>query len=138
MQTLSLLQKKKILEEYRRRKADNENVTQPAIARWAKDTLHVEKAPNQSSISRIIKNADKFADIPLDASASTKRLRPAAAPRLERALFQWLSDKNNGGVALNGDVLKFHAEQLLQDANALLPEDRKITIKFSKGWMERF
>lgn len=138
MQTLSLLNKKKIVDEYRRRAANHENTTQPVISQWAKDALQLQRPPNQSTISRIIKNADKFASLPTDASASSKRNRPAAAPRLERALFQWLCHQNNKGVAINGDVIKFHAERLLSDANALLCDDNKIELKFSKGWLERF
>lgn len=138
MQTLTLLHKKKIVEEYRRRKSKNENATQPVLARWAKEALRLEKVPNQSSISRIINNADKFATIPTDASESNKRNRPSAAPRLERALFQWISDRNNSGIAMNGDVIRFHAANLLKDANALLPPDAQISVTFSNGWMERF
>ena len=39
---------------------------------------------------------------------------------------------------MNSDVVKFHESKLLNDANELLPETQKISIKFSNGWMERF
>lgn len=113
-------------------------MTQHALAHWAKRALDLEKVPSQSSISGIIKSAGTFALVSLDASAATKHHRLTAVPCLDRALFQFLSDKNNSGIALNGDFVKFHATNLLNDSNALLHENGKISIDFSNGWIERF
>ena len=49
MQSLSLLDKNKIVAAYHRRKAHNETASQSAITLWDKDTLHFEKIPDQST-----------------------------------------------------------------------------------------
>lgn len=131
MQALTLLEKQKIVEEYRCGKAKNKIVTQHAPTERFKEALNLEKVTNQLSIRHIMKNATKSAAVPLVASAATKRRRLAAVRRLERALFQWQLGKINSGKSLNGDTVKFHATNLLNDTNALLLENEEIWIKFS-------
>lgn len=138
MQLLTVLQKKQIVEEYRRRKRQNENATQPALAAWAKEALRLGHIPSQSMISRTLRDADKYASMSTNACASKKRWREAAAPRLEEALFRWLCERNNEGITLCSAVVKHHAERLLKDANRLLPDNEQIVLKFSEGWLQRF
>ena len=45
---------------------------------------------------------------------------------------------NNDGVLLNGKVIKLKAEKLLEETNLNVRDEDKISMKFSKGWMERF
>lgn len=137
MQTLTLLQKQKTVKEHRRGKAKNEIVTLHALTEWAKEALNLEKAPNQPSISSIIKNVANFAAVSVDESAVTKRYRLSAVPRLEQALFQWLSSKNNGVRALIAEVVKFHAANFLNDANALFLKTERSRLSFpAAGWRD--
>lgn len=59
MQTLSLIQKKKIVEESRYQRELGETATQPAIAEWAKQALELKNHRNQSTISQFIKSTNK-------------------------------------------------------------------------------
>eukprot|EP00171_Calliarthron_tuberculosum_P004123 IDg4123t1 len=113
-QSLTLRQKKLILDEYKKRKNAGGNTNQTALAMWAKDSLRLCNAPNQSTISRI----------PL--------------LRLEDALYRWICTQNNKGVMLNGELVKMYGQKLLDEANKVLPDSEKIKLTFSKGWIERF
>ena len=138
MLELTLQQKKQLFEEHQRRKRENENATQAALAGWARDTFRLDCVPNQSTIGRIIKNGSAFSRHGPALPTNVKRKRKAAAPRLENALYKWLCEMNNNGVLLSGEVIKIKAQRLLDHANMHLSEDEKLSMKFSKGWLERF
>lgn len=108
-------------------------MTQQALEEWAKEELNLEKAPNHSSISRIIKKAAKFAAIFPDANTATKCHRLEAVLRFEQTLFQRKSNKNNGGMALNDGIVKFHGTKLMDDTKALLPKNENIRTKSFNG-----
>lgn len=42
------------------------------------------------------------------------------------------------GKFLNLDVIRKKGKQLLQEINALLPEDEKILFKFKSGWIWKY
>jgi len=67
-----------------------------------------------------------------------KRTRPGAAPRLEEALYKWIFTQSKNGVMLNGQLLQLYAKKLLDEANKHLPETKRLDLKFSNGWNERF
>lgn len=138
MVSLTIRQKKNLFDEYKRRKKDGENATQAALAGWAMTAFRLDHVPNQSTISRIIKNGPSLSRNDINLPKHAKRNRAAAAPRLEKALFKWLCELNNDGLLLNGEVIKIKAKKLLHQANLHLRDDEKLSIQFSKGWMERF
>ena len=82
MQSLSFTQKTKILEEYNKRKARGTKPTQSALARWAKEELGLAMVPNQSTISRILRDAGNIGSLPVAQNLNNKKKRTAAAPRL--------------------------------------------------------
>lgn len=69
---------------------------------------------------------------------TAKRNRSAAVLRLEKALFKWVYAQKNRAVALNGELVVMQAQKLLSLANEHRPDDQKLTVQFSNGWMERF
>ena len=133
MHSLTLPQKKQIFDDYQRRKKNAENATQAALAGWAKVAFRLDCVPNQSTISRIIKNGPALSRHDTNLPINAKRNRKAAAPRLEKALYKWLCELNNNGVLLNGEILKIIAEELQDQVNLHLPTDEKLAMKFSKG-----
>jgi len=125
-----------LYEEYKFRKASGEKATQ-AVG-WAKHAFRLDRVLNQSSISRILRDGPQILRAERLVASGAKRNRAAAAPRLKNALFKWICARNNDGVALNGELVIMQAEKLLALANAQLPDDRKISVKFSNGWIARF
>lgn len=102
---------------------------------FAMGKRRLDKVPYQSSISRIVSKADQYAAFLVYTNASTKRRRPAAAPRLRKAHFQWLSDKKNSGTAFNSNIVKFHASKLLEKGNALLLDKKMYPLSSqTDGW----
>lgn len=137
-QALTIRQKQLILEEYQKRKNVGSNTSQSAIASWAKDSLRLANVPNQSTISRIVRDADKLSNLSHSQNLNMKKTRSSAAPRLEEALYRWVCTQNNKGTLLNGEIIKLYGQKLLQSANELLPDSEKMVLAFSKGWIERF
>lgn len=138
MQSLSFTQKTKILDEYNKRKARGTKPTQSALAGWAKEELGLAMVPNQSTISRILRDAGQIGSLPVSQNLNNKKKRTAAAPRLEDALFTWVCTQNNRGVMVNSELIRMEATRMMNEANKLLGADEQLSLKFSKGWIERF
>lgn len=136
--TLTLDQKQKVITEYNRRKKARENSSQRALASWAKDALRLDHMPHQSTMSRIINNSQSLQKRAANMSLSIKRNRAAAAPRLELALFKWVTSQNEKGVLLSGELIKMYGEKLQGEANKHLPDGEKLSLAFSRGWLDRF
>lgn len=96
------------------------------------------QTPNQPTINRIVKNVEKLENIAIGATKHAKQKRTSGAPRIGKHLYQWRRDKNIPGIVLNGEFVKFHANYLLEEANALLTDDKEIIVKLFKGWRDSF
>lgn len=138
MQSLSIHQKRLILDERDERKREGLKVTQVALAAWAKENLGLQSLPDQSTMSRLLKNAEKIRSMSDTHNTSVKKKRRAAAPRLEDALYKWMCTQSSRGIMINADLVKMEGRKLMNAANELLPECEQIFLKFSKGWIERF
>lgn len=137
-QALSLQQKQAIVQEYNRRRARNIKCTQKAIGEWAQEKLRLSTVPNQSTVSRILKHAAEFKDLPAHQSAAFKKRRAPAAPKLEDALYKWICKHANEGKQINGPVTIAYARRLQTEANKHLPANKQLDLRFSEGWIERF
>ena len=87
-QNLSLRQKQRLLAEYDRRKASGERATQASLAGWAKDAFRLDRIPNQSTMSRILKDSRDIERPAEHRRLTDRRNRTGAAPRLEAALYK--------------------------------------------------
>ncbi|KAI9479559.1 hypothetical protein BDB00DRAFT_858308, partial [Zychaea mexicana] len=65
--------------------------TQGRLAEWAKEKYALSTCHKQSTISDILKNADKFMAM-TDDELDGKRSRPCAQPDLERALSRYVDE----------------------------------------------
>ena len=84
------------------------------------------------------KNADDIRSMSVKQNYAFSRSRREAAPRLKDALYKWICAQSNLSVLLNADIFKMHGRKLMYAANELLPECEQLSLKFSKGWIERF
>ena len=98
----------------------------------------MKDAPNQGTVSRIVKMKTKLTSLPQTANLKVKSLWDPLVTKLEEALFVWLNDQTAKGTQINGPVLCLQAERLRAVANVLLPGDAKISLQFSHGWLDRF
>lgn len=71
MQTFTMLHKQKAVEKNRFRKAKND-ITQQALAEWAKGAVNFEKMPQKLSIICIGKNVTECAAYFSNSNAATK------------------------------------------------------------------
>lgn len=135
---LSVTQRTQIISESERRAKANEDTSQTQLALWAQREFRLDKAPNQATISRVLRDKQKLSSLANTSSKNFKSVRTAAHPRLEAALYVWMKDCISKGKQLNADVLRLQAETLQRKANDLLPTDEKINLVFSNGWLDRF
>ena len=113
MQALSIFQKRRILDERDDRKKKGLKVTQAALAAWAKEELKLKSLPDQSTMSRLLKNSDKIRSMSVTQNDAFRKSRRAAAPRLEDALYKWICAQSNRGVLLNADIVKMQGRKLM-------------------------
>lgn len=135
---MTVQQKQRILAEHKRRSENAENCSQTALAQWAKVEFKLHAAPSQTTISRLLKNAKTFNNLPICKSVSCKKLRSAAAPELEEALYKWICYHTNSGKQIDGPLTVHYAEKLQTEANKHRAADRQLALNFSDGWMSRF
>ena len=115
-QTLSLCQKQRLFAAYDRRKAAGESATKASLAGWAKDAFRLDRIPNQSTMSRIFKDSRDIEHPAEHRRLTDRRNRTGAAPRLDSALYKWISDLNNRGVLLSGALVRTYAIKMMQEA----------------------
>lgn len=88
MTSLTIQQKKGLIEEYECRKKNEENAAQAALADWAVTAYRLNRVPNQSTVSRIIQNGPSLSRNDITLPKNAKRNRAAAALLLKKALLK--------------------------------------------------
>lgn len=134
---LTVAQKRDILAEYDRRLADKQPSTQEQLALWAKNRFKLSLPPNQATISRLLSQSSNLRSVP-NANLGIQKRRISKAPELERQLHQWVCDQNAKHISVSGPLVRAYGQRLQDSANALLPENQKLCLKFSNGWFARF
>ncbi len=67
-------------------------MTHAELARWMKDTFKLEKAPDTSTISKILKQMNKFKNLETETNPfklNKKSMKETSHPELEDKLFAW-------------------------------------------------
>ncbi|GAB9465157.1 Ars binding protein 1 [Globisporangium polare] len=112
-------------------KAATSKVTQAQLCFWAKEEFALTGPLNQSTVSRILAEKDKY--ISLESShLAQKRKTYVEHPQLEAALSHWLLVSSHNNRRLQGDLIKEKGRAFAQ----LLGIDDKIS--FSNGWLTGF
>lgn len=133
---MTVAQKKELLAEYNRMQASGGDCSQKSLALWAQNKFRLDKPPAQATISRILKQADSI--IAATVSNNARSRKKAENPELESALFSWIRDQNAKGSNVNGPAIRAYAEELFTGTNSCLPEEKRLTFRFSSGWLSRF
>ncbi|KAF1325809.1 Ars binding protein 1, partial [Globisporangium splendens] len=112
-------------------KAATDKFTQTQLCYWAKDEFGLSGPLNQSTVSRILSEKDKY--IALEGSNLTqKRKTYVEHPQLEAALSHWLLVSSHNNQRLQGDLIKEKGRAFAQ----MLGIESKIS--FSNGWLTGF
>lgn len=110
---------------------------QRELAEWAQSILGLRSFPNQESLSRIIRSADKLKILEKDKN-EYRRLKALRVPELEVTLRDWIFDQNVRWVLVNRSIVKEFSKWLLKKSIETFPPDQLNTLKFSNGLLERF
>lgn len=127
-------QRTAIQHEIKKRRSTKE-LRYDELAEWAREQLKLSFSPSRSVLSRLSTSLLETGDIPKN---NAKRSGQPANEALEHQLLQWINAQNISGRCLTGDIIRAKAIRLLEEVNALLPEDSKVIFKFSSGWLWRF
>lgn len=114
------------------KKRASPKITQEQLRLWAQTEFALVKAPGQSTISDILKNADAI--LALDARAlESKRIRSVAFPELDLALANWVVQCEARNVRIYNDLIKAQAGVFCA-LLVIAPHE----MRFSGGWLESF
>ena len=100
------------------------------LAEWAKLEFNLIKAPDRSTISRILKRRNDF----LQSDNRVKKKRVVKNSILDTALANWVLQMEQRKICLTGEIVKEKGRKLAIDLQ--LPPSQ--TPGFSNGWLESF
>lgn len=122
------LQQKSALVQYH---IANPSVKHDALANWSGRQFNLPKAPDRSTITKILQNKEKYAAIaPQD--QSLKRTRFINHPELDNVLANWVLQMEHRKIRISGDLIKEKARQFAQNLSIIDPP------LFSNGWLFSF
>lgn len=132
-------QRQQLLAEVSRRQREGLSYSQTEMALWAQHEFELEKAPNQSTISRLTRpNLQPSSRHDGPKINIHKRSRKGKVHKREEALYQWLQAQYVARRNVSGAMIQEVGSRLLRKANASVGEDRRIEMSFSNGWLARF
>lgn len=112
-------------------KAATDKFTQTQLCYWAKDEFGLTGPLNQSTVSRILSERDKYIAIE-GSNLAQKRKTYVEHPQLEAALSHWLLVSSHNNQRLQGDLIKEKGRAFAR----ILGIESKIS--FSNGWLTGF
>ncbi len=59
-------------------------------------------------------------------------------PEIESALLNWVNEMYAREINISYDVIREKGITLLNSINRQLPEDKKVYLSFSNGWLQKF
>lgn len=136
MVSLRISQKKEIIKDHKLRVEQGRIFKQSDLCPWAQSKFNLKKPPNQSTISRIIKDAYRILTDKI--SQSIKSRKASHHPAVEEALVTWLADQAARGRQISVPILREYGILLVKEANNNLSADKQIQFHFSNGWYCRF
>lgn len=137
--SLTEAQKRSLIEEVTRRASTHEPVACREMALWCKEAFGLMKTPGKSTVARVLKDAKEVSTTRATVGISKKfRTRSGASPRLEHALFTWVCNQYSLRRMISGPMIIEKARRLQEQRNAELPDEPKLTLNFSAGWLVNF
>lgn len=122
-----------IQKEISKRRKEGQPLQLHQLSAWAQQELRLPFLPSKPVLSRLASCPP--ASVPQN---DCKRNHTSAQPELEKTLITWVNDRNNMGQLLTGDLIKEKGKRLLADVNALLPQEKRMELKFTSGWLWNF
>lgn len=135
---LNVQQKHLVYDEYLRRKRDKESLDQQGLATWALKKFNLTSPPSQSTISRILKTVGSSSAKHNILRGVNKRNRLTGNPQLEQALHAWINAQFAARRNVNGSVIVEAAKRIQDKMNNALPVEKRVNMKFSNGWLQKF
>lgn len=135
LQSLSVKEKKDIINEHLENKRNGNKITQNDLAIWPRNYLHL--CPYQTKILRILNSTEKLNNFS-NHKNQLRRQHTSRVPELEEALYWWVVEQNEKFIAINGPIVRELTSKLQEEEKKALPEDLKFTLKFSNGWIPLF
>ena len=132
-QNLTQAQKQQLIAYHKAQKLSNPSYLQKDLSAWAKDTFSLSYTPSKATIYRILHSTSTDTS----PSSSKKRL-PSKLEDLETLLADWVQTQHSRGVMINHHLIKQQGQIFQTRLNSSLPEDQKLALKFSNGWLQRF
>lgn len=133
--SITIDQKKKILEEYDKRRSQGTSSTQKDLALWASQNLSIPM-PSQSAISKMLKSRQEIQKS--ECLPAAKRMSGVTCSRLERALVAWINDCLARKQNISDRLIQEKADRVVQLVNSKLPSQNALSLKFSQGWLHKF
>ncbi|SPO27760.1 related to transposases [Ustilago trichophora] len=132
-QNFTYAQKQQLAAYHAEQMLNNPSYLQKDLSAWAKATFNLSYTPSKATIYRILHNpsTDVFP------SPSKKKL-PTKLEELEHLLTDWVDTQQARGVMLNHHLIKQQGQIFQARLNTSLPEDKKLSLKFSNGWLQKF
>lgn len=132
---LTLSQKKQVIEERDRRAREGISTKQSDLVAWTKSRFSLPVAPDQSTISRILRDRANI----LSAKPSVRvRNRKARVGLVDDALADWVRDRFSRGAEVSAVLIREKGQMLLKKANSRLSSQENLSFKFSNGWLQKF
>ena len=134
-QNLSSLQKQQLTAHYHQQAALDPSYQLKDLGDWARVTFNLSYTPSRSTIYRVL-NQDST-PAASEPSSSTRRFA-SKAEELDRLLAEWVEDKQSRSIMINGHLIKQQGQIFQDRLNSTLPQDQKLSLKFSNGWLAKF
>ena len=135
---LDVTQKSAILAEIERCEKEGVGWSLNSISEWAKKKWSLETPPHIATISRIIRNKVNILELVDDGEGTRKKRRTLKSDALEVVLVIWMWDQYAQHIFVSDDDIKQKGMRILTQANKELPEEKRLDMKFSNGWLEKF
>lgn len=122
--------------EYDKRREKGQNCQQVDLAQYAFSTFGLSTVPSQPCISRILRSRDSLLDA--NTKLTSRRRASGNCDRLEKVLVGWIKNCKANRISLTDASIREKGLSLLKTLNEKLPEEKRVTLKFSNGWVSRF
>lgn len=131
-------QKKRIIEEYDQCQRARQPHTHSNLAEWAHAEFCLMKSPNPTTIGWALKDRMQILAVEKEGKQAHRAGRMAECPELDEAFVAWVLDQVGQGVMVSGAVIQEQGRRLMAKMNEQLPDNRKLMLQFSEGWLSKF
>ena len=108
------------------------------VSAWAVNKLKLHSPPSYRTMLRILADEErifnKVGSKEKDRTCETN----VSSEELETELANWVSSMWRTGVFVSDALIKEKGRRIMEELNERTTQDKKISIAFSKGWIDKF